>query len=481
MNTCPTRRLPSNPGVSLALPDGTRLSVVKSGKSLTGSAGNLPSGFWLTDLSYSEVRLLDGQKTNRIIHPDGWLGAPWRQIMQDCGLTDRSPHSQIRTLAELSERVINLSVRAVTRSDLWGGSNRQISDRRTFGRPSLAFGLSEYFRLKLKCSRPRHSALSEPSRSLLLYGARVGNAKFREGRILTAAKPRFSHLRWLAEQPVPGSNQWCQIDSSNCVSPMTDSAEAGLRSLKRPVILSGAFQPFQLGGTAWCRGWLRGSDPTWGRRWFTLEEAICLRRAGNFFVDGAFAGPAQRRPADRTLLGMAARGLTSACGGERAARCSWSAGLAAENLIRAACGRFKSVNAPAPMEAVWIAALDRISCLPGIEAAEDAGGAFLASAAGAVTFGVRGDAAAARVADALWKAGFHLSAGAARRLKSEGVNLLSDAAAFGGNEEDLFMAAASQLGLCGLVRRMDSIAGGGKAGKKRRLNALESALARFPS
>ncbi len=479
-NKCPTRRLPTNPGVSLSLADGTRLSVAKTGRSVIVPAGDLPGGFWLTDMSYSEVCLLNNRKINRIIHSDGWIGAPWRRIMRDCGLKTRVTRGDIQGLAEISERIIRLSVHAVTNTGYWINSGQRISDRRTFGRPSLAFGLSDYLRPLLGKPRPSNAALARLSTSLLLYGSGSRAAEFGQGRIITAVKPRFTYLRWLAQQPAPGAGMWREIKLPGSSSPITDAMQAGFLNLRRPVILSGAFQPSELGGPAWSRGWLKGVDPSWGRSCFTLEEVICLRRAGLFHVDCAYAGPRRRRPAENTALGAVSAGLAAACGSSRSARCSWSAGRASENLIRAACGGFKRRLPPA-MEAVWIAAHDRIACLPAVEAAEAAGGVFLSSVAGAVTFGVKGAAAdAARVADALWEQGLHLHAGTARRLKEEGVNLLTDAGRFGGRKEDLLMAAASQRGLCGLVRRMDQLTGGGKSGRNRRLDALEAVVERFP-
>ena len=481
LSSCPTRRLPANPGVSLGRVGGGRISATKFGAAITTGAAALPDGFWLTDLPYSDVRLIDGRRINRIICSDGWIGIPLKRLIGEFGLPENCTAGQVQGLAEMAERIIRLSVQAVTRTEHWKNSGRRIGERRTFGRASLAIGLSDFVRPLLIRSRPADVTLAQPSRTLLRFG--IGcreHTPAADSWMLTAYRPRFSYLRWLASQPVPGGRSWNRIAIQQPKAPLTDELRKQLDALGRPVSLSGEYQPHQLGGPFWIRSWLRGTDPGLTRNWFTLSEARALRRRGEIYLDEALCGPGWRKPTAATVLGACAKGLAAACGGAPAARNSWSAGLAAENLIRAVCGNFKQFKAPVSMETVWVAMHDRVAAIGPIEAAEAAGGEVTAAVAGSVTVQVRGEPeSAAAVAAALWREGLFLPSGTAAGLKKAGVKLLSDAEEFGGKSEDRTFAVASQLGLCGLIRKLDAVAGDKVSRPSFNSNDLQSVLARL--
>ena len=480
LNKCPTRRLPTNPGVSLGCAAGLRISATKSGAVKTAAATALPDGFWLTDLPYSDVRLIGDKHVNRIICSDGWIGAPWKRFKDEFGLAESCTAEQAQALAEMAERIIRLSVHAVTRTEFWKSSGERIGDRRTFGRASLATGLSDFIRPQLIRSRTRDLYLAQPSRTLLRFG--IGSWEHKPAAdcwILTAHRPRFSYLRWLASQPMPGGYSWNRISIQQPKARLTDELEQQFEGIGRSVILSGEYQPFGLGGPFWMRSWLRGMEPGLPRNWFTLSEAKALRRCGEIFLDEALCGPKWRKAAE-AALGACAKGLAGACGGTGAARNSWSAGLAAENLIRAVCGGIRQRNAPVPMEKVWVAMHDRVAAIGPIEAAEAAGGQVTAAVAGSITVHVQGGAEqAAAVAAALWREGLFLPAGAAARLKRAGVNLLSDAGEFGGEKADRTFAVGSQLGLCGLIRKLDAVADDKSSRTGFNSSDLQAALARL--
>ena len=108
------------------------------------------------------------------------------------------------------------------------------------------------------------------------------------------------------------------------------------------------------------------------------------------------------------------------------------------------------------------------------------GGEVTAAVAGSVTVQVRGGAEnAAAVAAALWREGLFLPAGTAAGLKKAGVTLLSDAEEFGGETADRTFAVASQLGLCGLIRKLDTVADGKVSRTKFNAIDLQAALARL--
>ena len=332
-------------------------------------------------------------------------------------------------------------------------------------------------------SRPRGLDLAQPSRALLRFGMGCRQHTPSAGSwILTAHRPRFSYLRWLASQPVPGGFTWSRISLQQPKAKLTDELEQQFDAIGRSVILSGEYQPFGFGGPFWMRSWLRGLEPGLTRNWFTLSEAKALRRCGEIVLDEALCGPKWRQTATETALGACAKGLASACGGTRAARNSWSAGLAAENLIRTVCGGIRKRNAPVSMESVWAAMHDRVAAIGPIEAAEAAGGEVTAAVAGSITVQAQGGPEqAAAVAAALWREGLYLPAGTVAGLKRAGVTLLSDAGEFGGKKADLTFAVASQLGLCGLVRKLDAVADSKGARTGFNSSNLQSVLARLQS
>lgn len=484
MNACPTRRLPTNPGISLIQADQIRLSALKSGRYVIGPAKQLPSGFWLTDLAMAEVeQIRDVRRINQIIHCDGWLGASWQEIRNDYGAGRQMNSSEVAELAKMSERIIRLSIQAITKTAYWRESGQLISYRRSFGRPSLPFAMSDYLWHLLNLTRPRNSFLADNSEEILLFGALFHRPKRDQHRlVLKANQPKITYLRRLARQDYPSGKLWTEIKIPRCRLPMSAALMADLCNLQRPVILCGTFQPHKITGPTWVHSWCRGKDPMWGRAWFTLPEMARMREVGKFYLNHAFASGGFTRPVDKTVLGRVTEGLVAACQSEQSAHSSYSAGLAAENLIRAACINAKFRRPPAAMESAWIAAYDRIACLDGIQAAEAAGARFLSSHSGSITVSVENNREAiVPVVNALWKAGYHLPVGRARQLRQHKLNFLACPSEFGGQQEDLTMAVASQFGLCEFVHRMDEIAGSGKARQGKKLKQFETVLARYLS
>ena len=481
MSKCLARRIPTNPGVSVIRHGNERVSATKTGKSMEGTAAELPAGFWLSDLSYNDLRQIDDRQVNRVIHSDGWIGRPWSQIMANNGVSYSTRADEVSELAKMSERTIRLAVHSLTETKFWQQTNQRVSDRRTFGRPSLAFGLADYFRPLLANTTPTAIHLVEPSRSMLLLGASGKKNTSNDNVVVEVSTPKFSYLCRLANQTVPSGRVWQQIDLPEDNSPLTDGLLSNLQREGQHIAIEGYFHPYQFTMPTWVRSWLRGPDPSWGRHWFTLEEVNLLRRHGDFFVEGAFVcRPKHETRPEHSTLGQVVEGMIAACGGERQAHFSRSVGFAVENIIRALCGNFKSQRSPASMEAVWIAAYDRINSLPAIAAAEAAGGEFLESIAGTVRFSVRNKASAVKqVVDALWRLGFYLPVGIARVLHDHNLNLLADAAEFGGDKSDLPLAIASQHGIQNLVQRMDTVAGSGKVRQSKQLNQLVESLASF--
>ncbi len=475
------QRPPLNPGVSLVTQDRMRLSVTRSGKSYLGPPHLFPGGFWLSDLPPADALRLTHGKRDRIVHSDGWIGATWRQIRQDFGLTGQPTSGEIQLLAEISARVIRLTAYALNEFKSANGSGISRTESKLFSSASLAKGIGDIVWPVLRNSVPINSWLVQSSRHMHLFGMRMDTAFDRHQYVFTLRYPPLTYLRQLARNPVPGHGPWNEIELPEAVTELNDSLQRRLLKLQRPVILRGMFQAHDLVSAAWVQSWLRGTDSSWGRSWFTLPELVGLRRAGTFFAAEAYAGPRRRQSLEKNLFARLARGLEQACRGRQGAACSWSANLTAENLTRAACSKSRRHSRPTSMEAVWNAASDRIACLQAIAAIEAAGGDVRAAVAGTVTVGVNGECTdAAAVVDSVWQCGMHLSAGAARQLKLQGARLLTQADLYGGAQEDLLLAVASQLGLCGLVRRMDLIADK-KHGRQSQIESLSAALSRLSS
>lgn len=419
---------------------------------------SLPDAAWLTNLPYSEARTLDLEAKGGSVRADGWLGPHWRKICAEWDLTDSAAVENAEILSCLATRVVSIAQEALAASDSARNPAFRENLRNLHRRPSLATGIRRAFAARIRSTALQEQLASDAARSLHQSGIRIrtrASSSSPPEISFHAHFPRFEFAEALASKPVPQPGPWQAVKLTSPGSPLSKDTLDALADLGRPVFAAGEFQPNSEPAPLW----LRPPPPGGGRprTAFTLEEARILIRHGEFRVREAFAGPAWS--GNGSLLRECIQLLADACGGRLTARTSWSAGLAAENLVRAVCVRQHGDRNPCSMESAWAASRERIAMSGAIEAAERAGGRVAAASAGTLDIHAPGEPGClSDIAAALCSEGVHLPADAAKELRRLGATL-PDAREFQGTDEARLVEASAALGGRGLRWRLDEALG----------------------
>ena len=199
---------------------------------------------------------------------------------------------------------------------------------------------------------------------------------------------RTEHVKALARRQTPLAGPWKLIDLPKPGASLDDELFDALDSLRRPVAVTGAFETFEFVPPAWVWSWLTGGSGPYGRRHYMLEELSLLRHRGSFRIQHAFAGPGWR-PARDSLLHRMMKQLSDACGCAALARLSWSAGLAAQNLLESVAGMPDDFRNYVPLESCWLAMHDRMDHLAAVGKIDSSGAILIGIRGGMLRVGVR--------------------------------------------------------------------------------------------
>ena len=234
---------------------------------------------------------------------------------------------------------------------------------------------------------------------------------------------------------------------------LRDQLFCELEAFGLPIIVEAGFRPFKLILPSWVQSWLRGNSGPGGRRLFLLDEIRLLRPLGDFFIRDALAGPGWIPPG-KSLLHLFLRELFRGCGGKRYAALSWSAGLAAENFLRAIFGSSAAGQKSAAFEASWLAAHDRICMLPAIEAAMACSARLEEAACGLLRFRTEDSPEAImELVGSMWRLGWRPAGGTGNRP----AKLTCNPAEFGGTTHEKAIALAMHQGPEGLLGKLDRL------------------------
>ena len=452
----PARFLPEI-GICLTGPEGRAVVATRSRVIETdGQVWNLlpRNGIWLTDLPFGELTESWSGSLRGHARSDGWIGLEWRQILAEWGLRMPVEGRQAQALAAMMNRVVALGVSAAETLVCRPRAGIDSTELLVSRQQSLSSVLRVFIRERLDSTRPAQLALHEASRDLHLFGTSGTSARGLDRRLaITFVRSRFAHARMLAGSGTPSPGTWQRVELQDPPAVLSCDLLRELEGLNRPVIVSGGFQPFTLVLPSWVRSWLAGYAGGFGRQSFILEEVRLLRSHGEFCLRDAFAGPGWRKPSESLLTGFVA-GLGSACGKARTARLSWSAGLAAENLFHALAGRPEEFDRSFSFESSWVAARDRISAVPAIEAAEACGAALIRAQGSQLSLDVRDSREAIlELIRSLWKLGWWPAGG----LRGKLAELVGNPGEFGGNSEDWSIAIVMRDGLDGIAGALDRL------------------------
>ena len=471
----PGRFLPEV-GIQLTEQDGRRISA--TGSQVLGPDCNdvlVPpkNGIWLTNRDFVELSAIGMDHRGGHVKPDGWMGPQWDQILTEWGLRMPLQDQAAQALAEMAGRVVRLGISAASGM---GSQSREQSCQAELGvgrHPSFSSALRPMIQRRLDKTRPGQVALHEVSRDLHLFGTAVAPPPISGRRsAVTFIRSRYCWANMLAALKTPLPGLWQRIELPETPVTLCDRLLGELDDFERPVIVAGGFRPFTLVLPPWVRSWLAGYAGSYGRRSFILEEIRLLRTHGEFCVREAFAGPGWRPAAD-ALQRQFLQGLARVCGSAQVAMLSWSAGLAAENLLLAAATRPGEFRVSFPLESSWLAAHDRIAAVPAMEAVDSCGAVLISARAGTLCVGIRESREAVlKLVRALWELGWWPAGG----LRGSLAQIAGNPDQFGGSAEERAIAVAMRDGPEGIAGQLDRLPDLPVAIRRKRTRALRLQL-----
>ena len=444
-------------GILLDTPDGQQ--VAATGSRIVKSDGHncpLPprNGIWLTNRPFTELQANWHDQPLDHLKADGWIGPEWHRILMEWGMSMPLQEGSAQLLAELAGRVVRIGTRAASTMRPGSGARPGSAGQAAFRHPSFASAIRSVIGRRLDETRPIQTALHEASRDLHLFGTVGLPSQGRDRNLtLTFVRCRFGWISRLAGNCVPSAGPWRRVELSGPPQLLDDRLFGELAALRLPVIVLAGFRPFTLVLPAWAWCWVAGVPGSCGRRSFLLEEVHLLRKHGEFFVREAFAGPGWQPVADSVLHRLMVE-LTKACGGKSIAALSWSAGLAAENLLLAVAAPSAGDRCSCPLETAWLAAKDRIAAVPAIQAADACGAALIRAGGGTLCVRVRETREAVlELIRGLWIHGWWPAGGMRGGLAA----IARDPGEIGAEGEERAIAVAMQYGPEGVAGRLDRL------------------------
>lgn len=369
------------------------------------SLKSLPAGVWLSNLDAGRAVEAGNSLAGGLVLPDGWIGISCVGMalewgLQSCGLVQTSLQ-----LEKLGNRIIGLSRDSVVRVRRRRKAGSDPSEDALTSQPSLAAGLGLPLQdwlgrdLPVECKlvdATRDICLVQPERSIPELKNLSGFRKFR------AHLPRFSYALSLAKRPIPAAGEW-RIVSRLKHTPGGQDPIGKLKRLDRPVIVAGFPSLDRPPSDTWLKTWMTGRPGVYGRKYFTLDEAEEIQLHGSFVVQEAYSGPGwNRRKTDSLLYDCISR-LRAIAGGSFVVNNSWSAGMAAANLVHAIMHPETGNRKVHPLASAFISAYDRIAMVPAVSFAEMKGAKVVKATAGTIDYIVPDDdKVATEIANLLW-------------------------------------------------------------------------------
>lgn len=348
--------------------DKLRWHLSRGGDDVTSGSGTpvAPAGLLVaSDLSWSDytsLRKRDG------IRPDGFLRLKTHEIVAEWGLDDEQPRVSCGILADIFRRAVALSGAIFDRGlpkenggDPFSGASLAqsmtkivenaghtgVDSRR---KPNLAAALGNAFQPGARAGGP----------------ASARDAVFFRGSALET-------LRGLLSRPVP-TGDW------RAVSPLPANVLDEIEKAGVPALLKLRWTPKEKdagagGGASSFLGWTTLKDSV--RSWATVEEARVIGKFADYEISAAFVC---ERWADPGLTPLLLEPIDSFAS---FTHLSWTADLVAQCALSALLRAPNAPYSPSPL-AVWLAAVDRLSCMRLAAAFQDAGFPVLSTYMGGV-------------------------------------------------------------------------------------------------
>ncbi|MXX88944.1 MAG: hypothetical protein F4213_05570 [Boseongicola sp. SB0677_bin_26] len=409
-----------------------RCSQHEQGGHGTGDLDELdPDVIWmvtsLADDHRFKVMEVESRERGITLLRETWLRQDFGTMTRDWGMSDLPGGQKADVLASLLDRTARTALNALAA----GGDAPKADGLRKA--PSLSTWMRGQMRPELartSCSEP---GLGAALRDVIKARGFKRQASTPDGAFMMEARfPPLSHACEILQAPVPAADKWkvAIIEGKAHINGLLPDLEA----TEVPVVIVGT--PEQGSGVgAYVQSWTRGTAREKQRCCYTLDEVREMVPGLLLRNWKAYLGEGWEDSASSICLRRLIQNV-----GEEIAHASWSAGLAAENLLCAAM-RQPGANERVPFESAWIAARNRVRMAPVVKAVEDAGGEVMATYVGDLSIASEPDPEAVdRLARTLWSNGMFLAVDTAMRIADMGVDIPLAAEDWGGAEIDLPMA-----------------------------------------
>ena len=398
---------------------------------------------WLANKPAAFLRKNANFPDQTTIHPDGWLGPTWDRIVDEWGFSSSEAFDHARLLSRVAtvstviiDETVEQAFGANWIASAWHGKS-------ILRLPGIQSGLARALDPLLQITKPKERVLAEAVKTLQHCEVNARNGIRRNGAnsiTFYVHYPRIRYAEALAAERTPAEGNWTRIKMPNLRVTLSGKTREFLSQRIRPIILIGYFYPNSPDVPFWVRSWATGNNRT-TRSAFTLEECEMLLKHGSIGIRDAFEGPGWLERSEDSILGKCIKALKVACGGGFTARHSWSAGLAAETFAKSIIYPPAGKPSVSALEAVWLAAADRIKMVRAIKVLQSAGCVVRSASAGTLKARVRADPdQLSRVASAVWNEGLILPMSHAQKFKRFGANLPDTTRAFNGSKIGRFQA-----------------------------------------
>ena len=405
----------SNPGAGVILKwPGGRIVVIRHGAVhiLTDRAtfDQLPRGFWLSNLPWHSARSLCDKDGFRHVHEDGWIGITTADMLEEWGCQIRQDQKVAQELGRCQSRVVRLADSIAAQVGDWQAAKNSPASETVslLSGTSLTSGLGREIYRQMKTPRTDRVKMLDMQNELKSVGV-IGlrSTTYLPGSRGHAAMayPAVAYLERLASQPVPRSGLWRRQASEDVGKEINDKILDRMASTGHPIVLRGKFESNDLMLQPWLNSWLSGQCRLFGRRSFIVDEIRILKQFGRFRLDEVVQGPGWTSPGGHAVLADCSELLASFCGGRLLALNSWSAGVVASAIVRAAlCFPLKPRRQI--MQTAWLAAYDRIAMLPALQVLDKLDITLVSAVGGRIEY-VAPDCAStrARLASRMWSLG----------------------------------------------------------------------------
>ena len=408
-----------------------------------GAPDGLEPGLWVADMDFDRVRALFKGPGSATVRADAWFKLQISQIRTAFGMSGRSGAQAIGVVSAIADRTYRLAQEAVrSRMDQIDYSSERDLNAILEKAASLATGIAKINGRSMLRSGSDEKRVLDHFYKTYQAGMYIGGRKDPgEGHInLSFHFPRMSYAKQITRAEVPASCAiWQQAGRSGDISSMDFFKEAS--GIRRPAIYMAICQPgpgyVPEHVQAFANGFNSSLSDTYRSR-FLEEEIRIIKDYYDLSIESVIVGGSWKTCSTGVLID----GLEEVCGGEAAAAASWSAGLAAENILASA---LRSVGKESPgknAEAIWIAARDRAAMMPAIGELAEIGAQLVSANCGNITMRCPLDTELLMlVVGTAWEMGLVLPLESVSTLRQQGIQIPTEHSLFGGKPVDYLLSA----------------------------------------